>query len=374
MLPEPHHVERRLGQILRAGSRNVGESGEMARLMVMVTRSCELRCAYCFIALTEEGHGELHPGHADEAWRTNQPPRGDISPATMATAIDLMMTSKKPRLGLQYFGGEPTRRFDDVVGSMRYAKNHPLRGVRPVELLLTTNGMGLTPERVETLAALGVTVQFSFDGGPRGNRFRRGFLLTQPEVSEQVQRSIATLNASGIAWFVNATLAPAAAGEVVDCYRWVKEQGIPALQMTYGTGTRWTDTQLNAYLQGMADMLALDARSSGNFHLMNWQNGADPVPLCADVILDVDGTVFQIGAIFHEHRFPALRTPYRRNHVASAASFDQLRIPLGELWELTERTLAPHEWEIFANNVRLGAAVDIVVQLAARAHGRSAKG
>jgi molybdenum cofactor biosynthesis enzyme MoaA len=366
----PHHVETRLAQILRRGSRNVGEQGTMARLMVMATRSCELRCAYCLISLTEDGYGEPHAGHPDEAWRELRPPRGDLALDTLLVAIDLMMTSAKPRLGLQYFGGEPTRRFDEIVASMRHAVGHPLRNGRPVELLLTTNGMGLTAERVATLRELGVTVQFSFDGGPRGNRFRRGHLVAQDEVGARVAESVRLLNASGIAWFVNATLAPAAAGEVLDCYRWVREQGIPALQMTYGTGMKWSDEAQGTYLDGVVRMLEADVADPGAFRLFNWQNHADPVPLCGDVILDVDGTVFQIGAIFHEHRFPALRPPYRRGHVREARTFDDLRIPLGELWAITERALAPADWEVFSNNVRLGAAVDLVVQLTAQRFGR----
>lgn len=367
---EPHHVERRLAQILKRGSRNVGEHGTMARLMVMATRSCELRCSYCLIALTEDGHGEPHPGHPDEAWRALRPPRGDISLDTMRAAIDLMMTSRKPRLGLQYFGGEPTRCFDTIVASMRHARTHPLREGRPVELLLTTNGMGLDAERIRILTELGVVVQFSLDGGARANRFRRGHLIAQDEVGARAAESIRLLNEAGTSWFVNATLAPAAAGEVMESYAWVRQQGAPALQMTYGTGMRWSDEARQVYLDGMVAILEHHAADPGGFHLMNWQNAADPVPLCGDVILDVDGTVFQIGAIFHEHRFPALRPLYRRGHVRDARTFDDLRIPLGELFEITEKALATRDWEVFANNVRVGAAVDLVVQLTAQRFGR----
>lgn len=326
------------------------------------------------VGLTEEGYGEAHSGQPDPAWQHGKTPRGDISLDTLKAGIDLMMTSPKPQLGLQYFGGEPTRRFDDVLASMQHAKTHPLRNGRPVELLLTTNGMSLDQSKIRALADLGVVVQFSLDGGPHGNRFRRGHLLNQDEVAGRVARSIALLNASGIAWFVNATLAPAAAGEVVECVQWAKDQGIPAIQMTYGTGMRWSDKATAAYLSGVVQMLEHDAAHPSPFRVFNWQNGADPVPLCADVILDVDGTVFQIGALFHEQRFPAVKPAYWRGHIRDATEFDSLRIPLGELWALTERVLPAEDWEIFANNVRLGAAVDLMVQFTAQRLGRRAAG
>ena len=49
MIPTPAQAERRLHQILRRGSVNLGQGPNVERLMLMLTRSCELRCAYCLV-------------------------------------------------------------------------------------------------------------------------------------------------------------------------------------------------------------------------------------------------------------------------------------------------------------------------------------
>lgn len=138
VVPDGEQTERRLAQILRRDSANVGVGAQMDRLTVMLTRSCELRCTYCFIALGEESHGEDHRGVSRDGV-----PVGDIAPATLDATIDLLMRSPRPRLGLQLFGGEPTRRWDLLGGAIERAIAHPDRRGRQLELLLTTNGLGL---------------------------------------------------------------------------------------------------------------------------------------------------------------------------------------------------------------------------------------
>jgi sulfatase maturation enzyme AslB (radical SAM superfamily) len=371
VLPGTEHVDRRLEQILRRDSSNVGTSASMERLMLMLTRSCDLRCSYCFVALTEEGWQEPHAGHADPAVFAGPipvAPRGDMSEATSRAAVDLLVRSARPQLGIQMFGGEPTRRWDQVVDVVRYAWAHPERRHRPIEFLFTTNGVNLTPERVAQLADFPVTWQFSLDGDAKGSRFRRGHLLAHDEAVARMQASVAILNASGARWFMNATLPPAAAGDVLARYRFAREVGVPALQMNYATGMRWTDAQVETYLVGLQEMLLDHARSPEGLDLLNWRNGADPAPLCADVIVDVDGTVYQCGALFHEKRFPQLKRVYRRAHLDDAPSFEGLRMSLSTLWATTTDGLAdePDELRIFEQGMRLGAAVDLVVQLTRR--------
>ena len=57
---------------------------------------------------------------------------------------------------------------------------------------------------------------------------------------------------------------------------------------------------------------------------------------------------------------------YRRGHLNQGGVLADLRIPLGQLWNLTREALDDGEWATFADNVRFGAAVDLVVQLTRR--------
>lgn len=365
LLPDEAQIETRLAQILRRDSANVGVGTDFDRLTIMLTRSCELRCAYCFVAVREDGYQRDADGtHVDGA------PTGDLSPTDLRAAIDLLFASPRPRLGIQLFGGEPTRRADLLRLALSHALSHPERRGRRLEILLTSNGLGLDTELLPMLRTPELMLELSIDGDARGNRFRRGHLVTTDDASAKLERTIEALRGSGVRWFVNATLPPAAASEVMERYRWARAIGAPALQLNYATGMAWSRAQLEAYLSGLQEVLLHHHSDPGSIAILNWQNGADPVPLCADVMVDVDGTILQMGGIFHEKRFPALRPAYLRGSLRDARSFVGLRIPLSELWTLTERTLSPDDWAIFASNVRLGAAVDLVVHLTRRRVGR----
>jgi len=348
----------------------------MDRLMLMLTRSCELRCSYCWVALTEDHYQQDHPAHPDSTGLDGLAPGaplGDMSAETLRRSMDLLISSDRPSLGLQLFGGEPSRRWEELVGALEYVWNHPDRRDRPVEMLFTTNGVGMTAERLERIRDLPVTIQFSLDGDERSSRFRRGHLLSQEAMIERVQGAIDLLNHSGLRWFMNATLPPAAAGEVMDRYRWARESGVPAMQINYATGMSWSAEQEARYLEGLQEMLVHHHHNQKGFELFNWGNDADPVPLCGDIIVDVDGTIFQTGALFHERRFPALKPAYRRSHLDEVASIAGLRITLNDLWRITSDALSPipRDLEVFEQNMLLGASVDLVVQFMKKRLGRT---
>ncbi len=328
--------------------------------MLMLTRSCELRCSYCWVALSEEHYGRFNPGRASPGT-----PSGDMSPETLRAAVDLLMRSDRPALELQAFGGEPLRVWPTLRGGLDYALQHPERGDREIELQLTTNGMGLTDGLLEELSHLPVIVQLSVDGGDRHSRFRRAHLVD--DEGRRRQDAVAGLVASGVRHFLNTTLVPAAAEEAPERYAWAQEQGLDAVQINYATGMAWSEPQRLAYLEGLAQALEL-SRQPRSPRLFNWGHEADPVPLCADLIVDVDGSLTHTGALFHEARFPDLGSVYARGHLAEGASLDS-RLDLLELYLATSTAYPPstEKGSILLENMLLGASCDLLVrQLAPR--------
>ena len=89
MIPSPEQSARRLAQILKRGSVNLGDGPGHERLMLMLTRSCELRCGYCLVQKMEDAE--------------------NLSLDLAKQGIDLLMKSARPGLEVQFFGGEPTR-------------------------------------------------------------------------------------------------------------------------------------------------------------------------------------------------------------------------------------------------------------------------
>lgn len=359
-LPTEAQIDRRLAQMLAADSTQTGENAVTDRLMLMLTRSCELRCAYCFVGLTEEGFGEPHPGTLESA-SNEEIPRGDLVPETARRAIDLLMTSSKPRLSIQLFGGEPTRRWDLVSAVLSHAVRHPMRRSRELAIQLTTNGLGFDPARIAELGAAGVVVQLSVDGYAAGNRFRRPFLYDQGTADARWLAAFEALRSGSARWFLNVTVPPAAAGELPNRYADAVALGAPALQLNYATGMHFSDEQRHAWLTGLAAVL-VDQRRAPDLQLFNRQAAADPAPLCGDTLCDVDGTLLQIGGIFHERRFPALRKAYSHGHLDTATHWTGHRATLAQLWARTQAALSPEEAALFLEGMRLGAASDLVAR------------
>jgi MoaA/NifB/PqqE/SkfB family radical SAM enzyme len=351
MIPTNRQAERRLRQILARGSANLGEKPDCERLMLMVTRDCELRCAYCFVDKTDNG---------------------PVLPAdTVTRAIDLMMSSRRSRLELQLFGGEPSRAWDRVQLAFEYARDHPERRGRHLQRTLTSNGLNLDPARIAWLEDNEVLVLFSLDGDAEAHRRFRAGPDTDGE-HETVMRSLALLRESRVDWFMNAVLAPASAGEVWDRYAWALEQGVPALQLNYAVGMAWKPEQERAYLEGLERVLRHHHTERPDILLYNWRSDCEPVMLSDDLIVDVDGTILHDGAIFLERSMPALKRTYRRGHLDEATAFDPLRWDLATLCKtMVETWPEGHKKRAAAiQNIRMGAAVDLLVLSLRRELGR----
>ena len=357
-LPTESAVTARLMAILARGSVNLGATAGIERLMLMLTRSCHLRCPYCLVSKTETG---------------------PVMPRERALqAVDLVLQSRRPRLEIQFFGGEPTAEWDTLCAVLEHTMAHPARRGRPVEFVLTSNGLTLTRERVAHLARYPLMFMFSLDGDRvaqrRGRPVRKDHdTLTDDSAWDRIEASVDLLLGSDLRWFMNAVLPPSMSGDLMARYTWAKARGIPALQLNYAVGMRWRDAQTRRYLDGLIQVLHAHHADPGNLQLFNWRSDCEPVMLSDDLIVDVDGTVLHDGAIFLERRFPELVRTYRRGHLDGLTAFDPLRWPLAKLYEVMLGTYpqGSEERAILLHDIRLGAAVDLVIQQQARALGRA---
>lgn len=343
--PTPAEADVRLEEILARGSVNLGRGVGTERLMLMLTRSCELRCGYCFVAKTESGP-EMHAG-------------------TARRAVDLLMLSTLPRLEVQFFGGEPTRRWDVLSATLDYATRHPGRDGRSLAFILTTNGLGLDPERLRVLGQYPVKILFSCDGSEENHRrFRGGHLVDDATAHASILGALERLQVSELDWFMHTVFPPAAAGGVEARYRWARERGIPRLQMAYAIGSAWPGAHVETYAAGIVAALRDHHANPTGLDLFNWRNGCEPLILSDDVTVDVDGTVLHDGAIFLERGFPALRTTYRRGHIEDLTRFDPVRWTLRELHDaiLAGYPEGTPERGVIAQNLRMGARMDLTVE------------
>jgi uncharacterized protein len=117
-------------------------------LIILPTEGCNFNCTYCY-----EEHAK----------------NGGMKPEVVES-IRKLMSLRAPnleRLMIQWFGGEPTVRYDIMVDIMEHAQTLKANsgGRLSVSSIATTNAYLLTPDKFARLVSLGVTnYQITLDG------------------------------------------------------------------------------------------------------------------------------------------------------------------------------------------------------------------
>ncbi|MFF4444782.1 FxsB family cyclophane-forming radical SAM/SPASM peptide maturase [Streptomyces sp. NPDC001502] len=150
-----------------AAARAAGHRPHPIRQFVLKTRSrCNLACTYCYVY-------EM----ADQGWR-DQPPV--MTPATTARAAQRIAEHAAahdlPRIDLVLHGGEPLLTAPAQLAAPVDAVRAAVAGAAPrtrVTATVQTNGTLLTRGRLAALAAAGIRVGVSLDGGLPVHNTRR---------------------------------------------------------------------------------------------------------------------------------------------------------------------------------------------------------
>lgn len=343
MIPSVSDTEQHLQSILQRGSAHLGPAAGVERLMLLLDADCELRCTYCHV---------VH----------SRPP---MPPPMARRAIDLLMRSERPRLELQLFGGEPTRRWDELLTLLSCARDHPLREGRRLEMVVTTNGLGLSADRIQALADFPVVILLSMDGDDQvQRRFRPAAGLEHAEAQRLLDTNVDHLLASPLNWFVNAVITPQAAGDVKRRYAWAVRRGLRRLQLAYAVGVPWQAHQMRQYLRGLVEVLIANHTRPTDITLFDWENQCEPVMLSDELIVEGDGALLHDVAIFLERPFPRLRERFRIGHLDETTTLEGLRWPLARIHAALLDAYPPQrpEHEILHQNLLFGAAKDLCVK------------
>lgn len=141
-------------------------TGELVKLLVIdVSTRCNLACSYCNVHKTQEKHGI-----------TGASMKYDTARVAVDEYVALCKQANRRSAAISYFGGEPLLNYPMLERLMRY-----VAAVRDenVDLHLThavsTNGVLLNKERIETIKALDCQVAVSLDGLAMENDAQRTF-------------------------------------------------------------------------------------------------------------------------------------------------------------------------------------------------------
>ncbi|RSN18760.1 radical SAM protein [Streptomyces sp. WAC 01325] len=195
-------------------------------MRVVLTDACNMKCSYCFV--------ETNTGKPD---MTEQE-------ITDGLAYLFEMNAGRDEVAIQWFGGEPTTRFDlmqygdSVADSLAEKYN-----VKRVRRTVVTNGARVTDTMIDHLAHYQYGVGISIDGPPAVNSEHRRLLGGQP-ADDRIKRNVRRLlDADGIHVGCNLTPTSANIGRLPETVTWI----IDHLGLTFiyvntpiPTSGRWT--------------------------------------------------------------------------------------------------------------------------------------
>jgi len=309
-------------------------------LQLMITRRCQLRCAYCPVV----------KGGADM-------PRDVVE-----AAVDLLLTSRQESLRLDFSGGEPLLRVDEV----RRAAERLLRGAgrldRRADFYLVTNGFELSATVARQLAELGFRVELSLDGEP--DLHNRSKIPVEPglDAYRATRRALDAALAEGLDHTVVMVATPETVDALGRSFEHVLACGARSIDVNYAIGRRWQGPALEAFLQALEGIVRdHEARiAAGSLILGNLSSRVEPSVLNAEWMTDTDGSVHLMTEWAMETSRPAGAEDRAIGHVSELSEWDALYAGRFRAYEILLSTYARHDPGLrstLLDNVRTGRAV-----------------
>ncbi|MFJ2303291.1 radical SAM protein [Streptomyces sp. NPDC087787] len=203
--PEGPMADRR--EALRDRLRLLGLDAAPCRisgLRVVLTDRCNMACTYCFVDTN-----------------TGKP---DMTKEELSAGLEFLFEQNtgQDEVSIQWFGGEPTIRFDLMRFGDQLADTLAERyDVTRVRRTVVTNGARLTDEALDHFIAYEYGVGISIDGPPGINSAHRLLLGGQP-ADDRIRRNVARfVEAEGLHVGCNLTPTAANIGRLAETVRWI---------------------------------------------------------------------------------------------------------------------------------------------------------
>ncbi len=301
-----------------------------ARLVVIPTWQCELRCNYCYIPKQD---GRVMPR------------------ATLERAIGLLLSSERPALTLQFFGGEALLEWELVRHGIAWGAAEAARRGRQLDFVLSSNGWSLDAEKLDWLRQYPVKLELSLDGDPEAQRMGRpARRVGEDSYQNGIAPRAELLRASGLRHDVIMVVHPQQVHRLARNYLHIVELGFPRVQINFALGKTWSPAHRETFA-GQLFELAQRLRERPDVVFVNAENAPGPVRLNAEVTVDWDGAVYGGNAFLHETEH---KSRFRLGHLDDLASFDRYWLDAPPNDALLRYSYPP---EVMANNLKVGAVL-----------------
>ncbi|MBI5622589.1 MAG: radical SAM protein [Elusimicrobia bacterium] len=276
----------------------LGSAGS-PRLILLVTHSCQLACAYCRV--------RRYPAR--------------MSAKTAEAGVRWLMGGLRSEAELQFFGGEPLLAMDTVRAATLAAEEQALRSGKKARFLLTTNGLALDDKALLFFRDHGISLEFSCDGTYATHLSQRRAAGGR-DYYARLSRNLAALRTADIPYQVIAVVTPENVARLGSEFRFLADLGHRRIQLNYALGRYWDDAAASELFRQMGAVAESAERTGVTF--VNAQTARrEPVVLNSELTVDCDGEVFRETGVCLEEDFRAMKRRFRVCRLARAGLFDR---------------------------------------------------
>ncbi|MEQ8456905.1 MAG: radical SAM protein [Sandaracinaceae bacterium] len=259
------------------------EHSEVPRLVVIPTWQCELRCRYCYIPKQDGRVMDLR---------------------TLERSIDLLLSSRRERLMLQFFGGEPLMERELIRHGMDYGVEQARRLGKDLRFVLSSNGWSLDEETLGWLSGYPVKLELSLDGDPATQRrFRPSLIKGRDSYAEGIATRRQAILASGLPYDVIMVVHPAGVEQMPENFFHIASLGFERVQINFALGVLWDEEKKRAFARGLHEIgqrLRQRWAEGEALSMINLESAPMPVRLNGEVTVDFDGTLYGGNGFLHE--------------------------------------------------------------------------
>jgi len=246
-----------------------------ARVVLLPTWQCELRCVYCAIAKTDAR---------------------EMSEAVGISAVSLLFSAPTPKLTLAFFGGEPLLRWPLVAKLCEQAVSRAATEGRELDVQITTNAWALTEDQIIQMKRWNTHLQLSLDGDERTQNAQRKPLESGGDsYARGPAAHLDTLHRHGLDYRLIMVVSPSTVAQMVDNFEHLVGLGARCIQLNYAIGIPWDVAASEQYAAGLACIGERVEALWASGHLLDWVNLREaPVSVRNNlhVTVDFDGTVY----------------------------------------------------------------------------------
>jgi len=312
-----------------------------ARLILLVTRDCQLRCKYCRI--------RKFPASMRE----------DV----LYKAIDLIFTSNRQDLQIQFFGGEPLLRFDLVKKGVEYAQRINRQFNRDLTFMLTTNGIALDKEKTRFLKEHNFLVECSIDGEITSQLRKRKAVDGRNYYSHLIDNLKGFFRAE-IPHYSISVVTPQDASSAFKTFKYLGDLGFKRLQINYSLGVWWPPTAIKEFFKQTAKIIDYIKKRPEVEFINLGGTRREPVVLNAELTVDCEGGIFLESGISLEENFMAMKKKFLVTDVSKAKNINlHTSTQFQNFYQLSKvySETSPKR-RIILNNVLLGKEFEVFLK------------